>query len=108
MGYEYRVLTEPKIENLIAACDDFLVGSDYRRIESGLRNVSEAIGIGLAPSHPDAKHIPAHWPQIADLCRERDGRIYLLCHSQLGGLFMNDWLAHLRDRGYAVEVDDDV
>jgi hypothetical protein len=108
MGFEYRLLTKPTIENLVAACDDFLSGSDYRRIDSGLHEASEAIGIGLAPSHADAARIPADWPQIVDLCRERDGRIYLLCHSQAGVLFMNAWLAHLREHGYAVDIDDDV
>lgn len=103
MGYEYRLDVTPPLESLEAACASVFTNTEWTRIPTSFTTIPDGIGVqsGDVPANPN-------WPHTADLCVEDDGQIYVLCHGQNGGLFMNALIAHLEETGHTVTVDDEV
>ena len=102
MGFEYRLLIEPPLTDLSRACRRVFEQTKWCEIPTSLLDVP-GIGVqtGEEPADPS-------WPQVADLRDEGSGSVYVLCHTNDGGLFMNALVESLRKTGYEVEISDDV
>jgi len=50
--------------------------------------------------------INTKWPHICDLLLENNNLIYVLCHSNEGGLLMNQFIHQLQQAGYNVQIED--
>ena len=103
MGYEYRLDVNPRLDSLEEACAAVFAETEWTRIATSYTSIPDAIGVqsGDVPANPE-------WPHVTDLNIEDDGQIFVLCHSQNGGLFMNALIQHLESVGHRVTVDDDV
>ena len=102
MGFEYRLHIEPPLSDLSSVCKRVFEVTEWSEIPTSLLDVS-GIGVqyGKQPETPS-------WPQVADLHDEGVGSIYVLCHNNCGGLFMNALIDDLRRSGHRVEIDEDV
>ncbi|MBT8492833.1 MAG: hypothetical protein KJO07_07210, partial [Deltaproteobacteria bacterium] len=103
MGYEYRLHVVPAVRDLGVACTEVSGSDEWKQIPTSLLDRPTAIGISRDDTPPDGS-----WPHAADLYIEDSGSIYLLCHNQEGGLFLNALVEHLRRFGHSVSVDDDI
>ena len=102
MGFEYRLHIEPPLKDLLGACRRVFEVTDWCEIPSSLSEVP-GIGVQLGEQPTDAS-----WPQVADLHEEGPGSVYVLCHNNNGGLFMNALIDDLRKRGHEIAIDDDI
>lgn len=102
MGYEYRLKTVPPVQDLETVCVGVFDGVSWNRIPTSYRDIP-GIGVqcGRRASDPS-------WPHVADLHNEGGGSIFVVCHSGVGRRFLEEFVAHLEDLGYTVDVDDDV
>jgi hypothetical protein len=103
MGYEYRLDVIPRIGSLEDVCSSIFAETEWTRIPTSFTTIPDGIGVQFGDTPANA-----NWPHAADLCVEDDGQVYVLCHGQSGGLFMNALIAHLESTGHSVAVDDDI
>lgn len=101
MGYEFRLTIRPPLIDLRAACESVCADSAWRCLQTSLRDVPNAVGVGAFPFDPA-------WPQDADFAPETDGRVYVLCHCARGTEFLQRLVAALRSQGLSVDIDDDI
>lgn len=102
MGFEYRLRIDPPSFDLDAVCDLVFATTDWQRTETSFVDVP-GIGVQRGQSPADRS-----WPQVADLFREDDGAVLVVCHNQDGRAFMSVLVEFLRRDAHAVSIDDDV
>jgi len=103
MGFEYRLHIEPPVTDFDAACDSVFANSEWQRIPTSFLEIPTGVGVqcGATPVDPS-------WPHVADLYLENERVVFVVCHNNNGGLFMNALIVHLESIGHAVTVDDDI
>ena len=102
VGYEFRIKTVPAIENLLEILAPALEKSE-QIIDSCLL-VAALQKLGVATEST----VGTSWPQCCDLMIEETGEIYAIAHNSVGYQIIHRLAQHLKAKGYAVEVDDDI